>query len=223
MHVLPAQLQAEHKRGTSSFNHFNQSDYFWLGTGALSSALVCHLDKKKARGKIRLSLVTCGQILELFKCITPSVFTWLIINQSIESYTACSCAVIIIAATKPPLYQLMFFSKSSSGLNSQKNMLEFNDFFFFFSQHGIYASAVMRFGLVVTRCSLKPQISLLFHTDCLLCSGCSVIMSQAQTFLPFLSQYIPSSIHPNNWEINPVWNPFYVHQVVARRNLVISG
>lgn len=157
---------------------------------------------------------------ELFKCITPGVFTWLIINQSMESYTACSCAVIIIAATKPPLYQLMFFSKSSTGLNSQKNMLEFNDIGVFFPQHGICASAVTRFGLVVTRCS---QISLLFHTDCLLRSGCSVIMSQAQTFPPFLSQYIPSSIHPNNWEINPVSNPFFVHQVVARRNLVISG
>lgn len=89
--------------------------------------------------------------------------------------------------------------------------------FFFPSQHGICASAVTRFGLVVTRCSFKPRTDIIavFHTDCLLCSGRSVIMSQAQTFLPFPSQYIPSSILPNNWGVNPVWKFFCAQRVGA--------
>lgn len=111
---------------------------------------------------------------------------------------------IIITSITPLLFQLMFLSSSSSGLNSQKNMLESNDFFTLWD----FAPLIIRLLISCDQMLLFSHTYLCVLT--VLCMQCNADTGwgQAQTGA-FLGQFPIHSFTPNNWEINLVQHPFF--------------
>lgn len=108
---------------------------------------------------------------------SPSSISTSLISHSLEipSHIAqVPAPFMVITAITPMLFQLMFLSNSSSGLNSQKIILESNDFLTLWD----FAPLIIRFLISCDQMLLFSHTYLcVLHIDCSLCCQAQIYIS----------------------------------------------